>query len=642
MRLPISTSEASVPSMSTSWTNVSTTSALEQEKAGQDRYRLDKTLLDRAVRLLGCLCQAPWYSLDAASRQHTVVWNYLLYMLLACGTEVLIYFVGLIPSRFYAILNAKDINEFRAYVIPCFLLVFGVAAAKALGMYAGELMSLKIRRLLTHHLHERYIQPKTMYSLVVEHEHVDNPDQRIAQDIDKLAETLMQILEKLVMAPFLVVIYAWQCWAVAGFLGPFLIFSYFILGSIVSGRLIQPIVSAVFFRELQEGNFRFLHVRLRQFAESIAFSQGEREEKERANASLNTLLALQRSIANKRLPLHLANQTFYYIGAILSYLIVAIPVFTGAFDDMDAGELSAIISKNSFVSMYLIYQVSTIIDQSDKVSAMAGYITRVGELLEAIEAVDRESEFKQASLVTKYIHLKSIQFGKLICFCLSLRRDDQEQGIVFDNVTLVSPRDKLIVSDLRLLVSQGQSIVITGPNGAGKSSLLRALAGLWPCTRGQILLPPLSHGRDLIFLPQSPYLTQGSLRDQLTYPSLDAVITVTDQDVRSLLAKVRLTHVERLISSFDTPYGLEWNKMLSPGEQQRLVFARLLFWKPRFAVMDESTSAMDEATELQLYQLVREAGITMISVSHHTNLLQFHQRQLVLDGHGQYELLDLE
>jgi ATP-binding cassette subfamily D (ALD) protein 4 len=94
-----------------------------------------------------------------------------------------------------------------------------------------------------------------MYTLVLSG-HVDNPDQRITQDIDKLADTLEQILEKLSISPVLVVFYTWQCWVGAGFLGPLLIYLYFFVGSLVTRWFIQPIVTAVFYKELEEGNFR--------------------------------------------------------------------------------------------------------------------------------------------------------------------------------------------------------------------------------------------------------------------------------------------------------------------------------------------------------------------------------------------------
>lgn len=128
-------------------------------------------------------------------------------------------------------------------------------------------------------------------------------DQRITQDIDKFAETLRQIVTNLIIAPVMVVYYTYKCWVVTGFAGPILIYVYFLLGSFISRKFIQPIVNAVFFKELQEGNFRYLHVRLRQYAESIAFCDGEKEENNRAQHSLGTLLTYQRTIVNKELPL---------------------------------------------------------------------------------------------------------------------------------------------------------------------------------------------------------------------------------------------------------------------------------------------------------------------------------------------------
>ncbi|KAL0073150.1 P-loop containing nucleoside triphosphate hydrolase protein [Phycomyces blakesleeanus] len=265
-----------------------------------------------------------------------------------------------------------------------------------------------------------------------------------------------------------------------------MIYVYFILGTIISRRLIKPIVNSVFYKELHEGNFRFLHVRLRQYVESIAFSSGEIEENARAHNSL------------------IANSSFAYIGSILSYMIVAIPIFTGVFDDKDPGELSSIISKNSFVSMYLIYQFTVIIEQSGKLSDLAGYTARVVELLEAMDNVDNEIE----NIEIDYPY----------------REDDQSETIEFENVSLLSPRSKVVVLGFNLKINKGDHIVLTGPNGCGKTSILRALAGLWPCTKGRVHVPKMKHGKDIIFLPQVPYLVHGSLRDQISYPSIASTI----------------------------------------------------------------------------------------------------------------------
>ncbi|OAD65219.1 hypothetical protein PHYBLDRAFT_189609 [Phycomyces blakesleeanus NRRL 1555(-)] len=587
-------------------------------------YSLDYIFVKRFFRLVRLLFRPPgntyrFWSTHREAQQKSIFWLYCTFIFGSCGKEVLVYFVGLMPSRFYSLLTSKDLTGFIAYMFPCFFLVFGIAISLSILNFMGGLLALKVRRLLTEHLQDRYVKPKAMYTLVLNHESVDNPDQRITQDIDKLSESLREIVSTLIIAPLLVAYYTWKCWDVSGFIGPAMIYVYFILGTIISRRLIKPIVNSVFYKELHEGNFRFLHVRLRQYVESIAFSSGEIEENARAHNSLSTLLTYQRSIINKSFPLNC--NSFAYIGSILSYMIVAIPIFTGVFDDKDPGELSSIISKNSFVSMYLIYQFTVIIEQSGKLSDLAGYTARVVELLEAMDNVDNEIE----NIEIDYPY----------------REDDQSETIEFENVSLLSPRSKVVVLGFNLKINKGDHIVLTGPNGCGKTSILRALAGLWPCTKGRVHVPKMKHGKDIIFLPQVPYLVHGSLRDQISYPSIASTIYISDQEIRSLLQQVHLSHLEGLIESFDHAYAQEWNKMLSPGEQQRLMFARIFYWKPRFAVLDEATSTMDTATEDHLYSLTKEFGITLISVSHHPSVYRFHKRHVALDGHGNYTIGDI-
>ncbi|KAI9005801.1 ATP-binding cassette sub-family D member 4 [Phycomyces nitens] len=593
-------------------------------------YSLDYLFLKRLGRLLRLLFRPPgnthrFWSPNRETRQKSIFWLYCTFIMASCGKEVLVYFVGLMPSRFYGILTSKDLPGFMAYMVPCFFLVFGISISMSILDFIGGLFALKVRRLLTDHLQDRYVKPKAMYTLVLNHESVDNPDQRITQDIDKLSESLRQIVATLIIAPLLVVYYTWKCWAVGGFVGPLMIYLYFIVGTVISRKLIKPIVNSVFYKELHEGNFRFHHVRLRQYVESIAFSGGEKEENARAHNSLSTLLTYQRSIPFTLLSTTtkntVANGAFAYLGSILSYMIVAIPIFSGAFDDRDPGELSSIISKNSFVSMYLIYQFTVIIEQSGKLSDLAGYTARVAELLEAMDNVDNEIE----NIEIDYPY----------------REDDQSESIEFENVDLLSPRSKCVVLGFNLKINKGDHIVLTGPNGCGKTSILRALAGLWPCTKGRVRVPKFRQGKDIIFLPQVPYLVHGSLRDQIIYPSITSTVYISDQEIRGLLVKTHLSHLEGLIESFDHAYAQEWNKLLSPGEQQRLMFARIFYWKPRFAVLDEATSTMDNATEKYLYSLTKELGITLISVSHHPSVYHFHKRHVTLDGHGGYTINDI-
>jgi ATP-binding cassette subfamily D (ALD) protein 4 len=149
--------------------------------------------------------------------------------------------------------------------------------------------------------------------------------------------------------------------------------------------------------------------------------------------------------------------------------------------------------------MYLIYLFSTIIEESSKLSDLAGYTARIGELLEALDQVSDEIE----NIEIDHPH----------------RQDDQSETIEFENVTLFSPRSKLIVHDLNLKINQGNHVAFVGPNGSGKTSILRALACLWPCSEGRVRVPRIRLGKDIIFLPQMPYLIEGSLRDQIVYPN---------------------------------------------------------------------------------------------------------------------------
>ncbi|KAL7319957.1 hypothetical protein PS15m_003032 [Mucor circinelloides] len=597
-----------------------------EKTVDKSTYSFDSVFFKRFSRLLGILFKSsrlytPW-STKKEARKHSIFWLYVTFITLGVSYEVLVYFVGMIPSQFYSILTSRDTVGFSKYILPCLLLVFSTATCKSLLNFMGGLFALKARRLLTIHLQNKYIKPKSMYTLVMNHEKVDNPDQRITQDIDKFAETLRQIVTNLIIAPVMVVYYTYKCWVVTGFAGPLLIYVYFLLGSFISRKFIQPIVNAVFFKELQEGNFRYLHVRLRQYAESIAFCDGEEEENGRAQHSLEKLLTYQRTIVNKELPLKMANESFSYLGSILSYLIIAIPIFAGVFDGKDASELSAIISANSFVAMYLIYLFSTIIEQSTKLSDLAGFTARVGELLEALDQVALEIE----KMETEH----------------PVRKEEQSDVIEFENVSLFSPRSKLIVHDLNLKIYQGDHVAFVGPNGSGKTSILRALACLWPCSEGRVHVPKVMMGKDIIFLPQMPYLIEGSLRDQIVYPNTTPATKITDQEIVQLLQKVRLSHLSGLVQSYDTVYGQEWSKMLSPGEQQRLVFARIFYWKPRFAVLDEATSAMDKETEDYLYQALINLGTSVISVSHHPNVIDYHNVIVRLDGQGGYTIENRE
>ncbi|CAG8565186.1 12629_t:CDS:10 [Acaulospora morrowiae] len=554
-----------------------------------------------------------------------LIWT--LFITMSLSKEIAVYYAGIIPSKFYKVLVGQDLEGFKMVTIFSVVVVLGAGLGMSLMKLIGSFFSLSTRKVLTKHLQDRYIKSDSFYRLLVTRADIDNPDQRITQDVDRFSETLRSVCEEIMVAPVLIAYYTYQTWNLGGFLGPAMIYLYFLIGLVASKFMITPLVNLVFMKEFYEGNFRFLHVRAFQSSESIVLGWAEKAEKTRLDTVFNKLLEYTRQIIEREFVLQTFTYSFAYFGSIVSYLVIAIPIFTGAYDNVEKGELSSIISMNAFFSMYLINKFTNIIDQSAKISDLAGYTSRIGQLLEALDDINMELENVDIDHPFE-------------------EQQNSELSILFDHVSFTTPSGyKPLLSDFKFLIEQEKNVMIIGPNGSGKSSILRVMCGLWPVVRGRVLRPNL-HFRQkmLMYLPQTPYLVFGSLRDQITYPMIndEKIQYATDKEVENLLAKVGLTHLKNIVSNYDAQFGLDWNKLLSPGEQQKLSFARLFFWKPVFAALDESTCLLDSTTESRFFELCKEDGITCITVSHNKNLLKYHDKVLLLDGKGHYATSDID
>ncbi|XP_059995073.1 lysosomal cobalamin transporter ABCD4 isoform X12 [Lagenorhynchus albirostris] len=324
---------------------------------------------------------------------------------------------------------------------------------------------------------------------------------------------------------------------------------------------------------------------------------------------------------------------FDYLGSILSYVVISIPIFSGVYRDLSPTELSTLVSKNAFVCMYLISCFTRLIDLSTTLSDVAGYTHRIGELQEIL--LDMTLKSRDGEILDE----SEWDLARTPGWPATERTDT---AFLLERVCISAPSsNKPLIKDLSLKISEGQSLLITGNTGTGKTSLLRVLGGLWASTGGsvQMLMDFGPHG--VLFLPQKPFFTDGTLREQVIYPLKEIYPDSGSADDERIMRFLELAGLSSLVArteGLDQQVDWNWYDVLSPGEMQRLSFARLFYLQPKYAVLDEATSALTEEVESELYRIGQQLGMTFVSVGHRRSLEKFHSLVLKLCGEGRWEL----
>jgi putative ATP-binding cassette transporter len=498
-------------------------------------------------------------------------------------------------------LAGKDGDRFWHSVRTClFILAFAIPAY-AFYYYMRDVFANLWRRWLTNRFLDGYLKERKYYELGSDNE-IDNPDQRISEDINTFTGRSINFLLIFLGSIMQLIAFSSVLWSISHLLVGVLTI-YATVGTVIALYFFgTPLIRLNFWQLQREADFRFSLMRLRENAESIAFYRGEGQERAYINNRFDKLFHNFARLIKKQRTLNLFQRTFSQLTLVLPGVMLAERVLSG---ELEVGQ--AVQAAGAFTAV--LGAVGVIVDNFESLSRFVAGTERLQTLSKLVLPSAPQTVASTPSIQTR-----------------------SGEQFALESLTLHPPySERVLIKELSLVLKPGDALLITGESGCGKSSLLRAIAGLWHTGSGVIHHPPLE---DCFFLPQQPYLQTGTLRSQLIYPSVD--LDLSDDELLEILAKVHLPYLAGQVGGLDAIH--DWGKLLSVGEQQRLAFGRLLLHKPKVAFLDEATSALDSSNERSLYGRLRENGTTLISIAHLAAVLRHHTHVLRLTGDGGWEL----
>lgn len=488
-----------------------------------------------------------------------------------------------------------------------FLILVTIAIlAFGLTVYFGGLLTIRWRRWLTKNFMAHWLSHHNIYAMQVLHKNVDNPDQRISEDLESFPATSLSIFSNLLNSILTLGAFGYILWNLSGTLRIpigathhilipgymcFVTLIYAIVGTLLTVKIGKRLPGLNYQQQYFNADFRFGLVRVRESSEQIAFYRGEHVEDIKLKNLFTRIYDNYINIIKVQRNLTFFQNGYQLFSYLLSYLI-GIPLYFAKKVQMGG------IIQISIAFRYVLDAFSVFINSFIDIANWRAIIFRLTEFKEHINEARR-------SWIATPIDLHY----------------SPNANLTVENLNLTLPNGTPLLNNLQLEVVPGDKLLITGPTGAGKSTLLRALAGIWPYGTGQILIP--QQNVKTLFLPQKPYLPLGSLRDALAYP-----LPASSASEEECTAVLKLCGLEKFQSSLNTVH--HWAHELSLGEQQLIAFARIFIQKPMWIFFDESTSALDEPTETKMYEILNQQlpFATVISVGHRTSLQQFHSRIL--------------
>jgi len=499
---------------------------------------------------------------------------------------------------FYNALENKDYAVFREQLWRFSYLAFIYIAVAIYRVYLTQSLQMRWRLWMTRQYLDEWMSNQAYYR-IEQTRSADNPDQRIAEDLNYLTSGTLDLSLGLLSSVVSLLSFVGILWSVSGpltvMLGAHAVtipgymvwfaIAYAAAGSALVWWIGKPLVLLNFNQQHYEADFRFGLARIREYAEPVALYRGEAQEHRQLASRLAWIWKNWWAIMRTTKRLNVASNFYDQFAIIFPFLVGAPRYFSGA---ITLGGLMQIASAFGHVQQ-----------------ALSWFINAFGSLAAWKASVNRLAGF-HAAVATARTGTSGVAVHR-----------NNVGAILLENVVLRLPHGADLTEPVTCEIHAGERILVTGPSGCGKSTLFRAIAGIWPYGRGTIEIPDAMH---LMFLPQKSYLPIGTLRSALAYPAADGAYE--DAAIRHCLSLCRLPHLEEKLEEVDN-----WSQRLSPGEQQRVAFVRALLAGPDVLFLDEATSALDTDTEELLYELVLQAlpGIALISIAHRDGIAKYHQ-----------------
>jgi vitamin B12/bleomycin/antimicrobial peptide transport system ATP-binding/permease protein len=553
---------------------------------------------------------APYWS----SEQKWAAWGLLGVVV---GLNLGLVYISVLFNRwmngFYNAIQALDKTKFVSALYD-FLWIAGAFIAVAVYMlYLSQLLQIRWRTWVTERYLDKWLARQTYYRIQVFEKTTDNPDQRISEDINALVNLTLNLGLGLLRAVVSLASFVFILWGISGPLtiplgerGELVIPGYMVWaallyavgGTWLTMRVGSPLVVLNFNQQRLEADFRYSLVRLRENSESVAIYGGETREKAGFMQRFMALVGNFRQIMFRQKRLTWLTSTYNQLSVVFPLLVASPRFFAG---QIQLGGLMQI--SNAFGEVHRA--LSFIVDSFVGIAEWKAVVERLSGFAKTMSRVD-------ALRALEKIRLTPSREGK----------------IQLNHLTVQLPDGKSLSRDLNLCLKPGDSLVVTGPSGCGKSTLLRVLASIWPYGEGDISIPG---AKGIMFLSQKPYLPLGSLREALYYP---AGVRNDGAEVHDILELCGLSHLRDHLDEEGN-----WSQTLSPGEQQRIAFARIFLLRPTHVFLDEATASLDETTEARLYRTLKERlpESVLISIGHRSTILTWHSLHLTLKSDGAWQ-----